>query len=281
MDFRAPTMDDADAIVAMLIECDKVDFGAPDYDLLALHEEWDRIDVERDAFYAPPDVYGLLLGRDVRAWVHPARRHEDLLGPLLDRIEARARALGHPFVERQVPHNDPGEHALLEARGYVFQDSLKDLRLDDDAVAGLPAGAVRRYDPGRDEAASQALIERSLAHGAGRIQALDTLKRQQADDSLWFVADAPDGSLAGVIRSELRPTGFITGYLREVAVAPEHRGHGIGGALIGAAARELVGRGAVLIRLHVRSGNTGALRLYERLGFSGEWGMDELRLTFS
>jgi ribosomal protein S18 acetylase RimI-like enzyme len=41
----------------------------------------------------------------------------------------------------------------------------------------------------------------------------------------------------------------------------------------------MVDRGAMTIRLHVRSSNPDALRFYERLGFSGGWEVDELRLT--
>jgi ribosomal protein S18 acetylase RimI-like enzyme len=277
MDFRAPTMDDADAIVAMLCECDIADFGAPDYDVDALLDEWEQIDVERDAFYSE-HAYGLLLRSDVRAWVRVERRREPLLAPLIERIVARAREKGLPFVERQVPRSDPDDRAVLESLGWEFARSYADLRLPDDGVPALPSGGIRAYDAGRDEAAVQALIERCFADGAGRIEPLDALINRAADTTLWFVAE-DGGEVVGAIRSELRATGFITGYIREVAVEESHRRRGLGGALIGEAARELVARGAVLIRLHVRSSNPDALRLYERLGFEGDWQMDELRLT--
>jgi ribosomal-protein-alanine N-acetyltransferase len=277
MEFRPPTPDDAETIVAMLCECDIVDFGAPDYDVDALLDEWDRIDLERDAFYSE-HAYGLLLNSDVRAWVRPSHRTQPLMAPLLDRIEARAREKGLAYVERQVPRSDPADRALLESRGWEYERSYADMRLPDDGVGALPEGAVRPYDPDRDEAAVQDLIERAFAGGAGRIQSLETLRQQAPDVSLWYVAEA-DGAVVGAIRSELRPTGFITGYIREVAVDERFRRRGLGAALIGASARELVARGAVLIRLHVRSSNPDALRLYERLGFQGEWQVDELRLT--
>jgi ribosomal-protein-alanine N-acetyltransferase len=278
MDFRAPTMDDADAIVAMLCDCDIVDFGAPDYDIDGLLDEWAQIDVERDAFYSE-HAYGLLLRSDVRAWVRPEQRGEPLLAPLIERIVARAREKGLPFVERQIPRSDPDDRARLESLGWAFARSYADLRLPDDGVALLPTDdRVRVYAPDRDEAAVQALIERAFAEGAGRVDSLDKLINRAADTSLWFVAE-DGGAIVGAIRTELRPTGFITGYIREVAVEESHRRRGIGSALIGAAARELVDRGSMLIRLHVRSSNPDALRLYQRLGFEGEWRIDELRLA--
>jgi ribosomal protein S18 acetylase RimI-like enzyme len=278
--FHSPTRDDADAIVTMLCECDIADFGTPDYDLDALLSEWREVDLERDAFLTD-GAYGLLLGNDARAWVHPSRRGEPLLAPLLDRIEARARELGLSYVDRQVPRSDPAARAQLEARGYALVRSYAELRLPDTAVAALPSGGVRPYDPARDEAAVQDLLERAFAGGAGRLEPLDVLLARAPDTTLWFVADAPDGSLAGAIRAELRPAGFITGYLSQIATEAAYRSRGIGSALIGAAARELVARGAVTIRLHVRSSNPDALRIYRQLGFDGDWVVDELRLPLS
>jgi ribosomal protein S18 acetylase RimI-like enzyme len=279
MDFHAPTAADADAIVAMLCECDIADFGAPDYDLNALHEEWSHpdVDVTRDAFLTD-GAYGILLGHDARAWVHPSRRGEGLEEALLERLVARARERGDDHLERQVPRRGDVERAATEARGWELVRSYADLRLPDTAVDALPSGGTRPYEPGRDDTAVQSLIERAFAGGAGRVESLETLLERNVDTTLWFVADAPDGSLAGAIRCELRPTGFITGYVRQIAVEPAHRGQGLAGRLIGAAARELVTRGAVAIRLHVRSSNPDALRVYERLGFTGGWEVDEYRL---
>ena len=281
MEFRPPTPEDADAIVAMLVAADIVDFGAPDYDHDALYEEWAEpgLDIERDAFIAD-GAYGLLLRGDARGWVHPDRRGQGLEGELAARLEARARERGQAKLEWQVPRPDGHLRVALESRGWRFARAYADLRLPDTAVAALPAdGAVRPYDDARDQGAVQELMERCLAAAdAGRVMSLESTLAKNPDTSLWFVADAPDGSLAGAVRSELRPTGFIEGYIRELATEPEHRSKGLGSALIGAAARELVARGSIAVRLHVRSSNPGALHLYQRLGFAGDWAMDEYRL---
>lgn len=282
MPFRPPTPEDADAIVAMLVAADIVDFGAPDYDHDALCEEWDEpgLDLEHDAFITD-GAYGLLLRGDARGWVHPDRRGEGLEGELAARLEARARERGLGRLDWQVPRPDAHLRAALEARGWESVRAYADLRLPDTAVDGLPAAAaVRSYDDKRDRDAVQGLMERCLgAADAGRVMSLESTLAKNPDTSLWFVADAPDGSLAGAVRSELRPTGFIEGYIRELATEPAHRGRGLGSALLGAAARELVARGSVAVRLHVRSSNPGALQLYQRLGFAGDWAMDEYRLA--
>jgi len=280
MDFRAPTQADADDIVRLLVACDIADYGAPDYDYEALMEEWSEpgVDVAKDGFITD-GAYGLLLRTDARAWVHPDLRGGGLEDELAELLEERARARGLARLDWQVAAADPEMRAAVEGRGYDYIRSYADLRLSDADVGALPVGAVRPYDERRDEAAVQALIERAFDGGeAGRIDSLETLKSRHADTSLWFVAEAPDGSLAGAVRSELRPTGFIEGYIRHLATAQEHRGQGIAGTLIGAASRELVARGSIAIRLHVRSSNPKALELYERLGFRGGWLVDEFRL---
>jgi ribosomal protein S18 acetylase RimI-like enzyme len=280
VDFRAPTLTDADRIVALLVACDIADFGAPDYDYDALLDEWNdpAVDLLRDAFYAPGGAYGLLLRSDARAWVHPQCLGQGLGTALAERLEARARERGLPFIDQQVARRNTAGRALLDGRGYRLMHSMAGLRLPDSDVGRLPdPEGVRPYDPARDGAAEQALMQAALG-GVARLPPPEALEAANPDRTLWFVADAPDGSLAGALRCELRPAGFITGYITQVAVAEERRGGGIGSALVGAAARELVARGAVTIRLHVRSSNPDALRLSERLGFSGDWEVDELRL---
>jgi ribosomal protein S18 acetylase RimI-like enzyme len=280
--FRPPTLEDADRIVALLVACDIVDFGAPDYDRDALLAEWAEpgVDLERDGFLAD-DAYGLVLNTDGRAWVHPLARGRGLGTALAERLEARARERGLPHLDQQIPRSDRPGQALVQARGYELIRSYADLRLPDTAVEALPAptAEVRPYDPDRDEAAVQALMERAFSGGAGRLESLEVVLGRFPDTSLWFVADAPDGSLAGAVRAELRPAGFITGYITQVATEAGERGRGIGSALVGAAARQLVAYGAVAVRLHVRSTNEGALRLYQRLGFTGDWIVDEYRLA--
>ncbi len=281
MPLRPPTLEDADAIVALLCACDIADFGAPDYDREALLAEWAEpdFDLARDALVGD-GAYGLVLGTDIRAWVGPEHRGRGLGGELADALETRARERGLAYVDQQIPRRDAAGRALMEARGYTFLIAYADLRLPDDAAAALPEpDGVRPYDPARDEAAVQDLLERAFADGAGRVEPLDVLLDRAPDTSLWFVADAGGGALAGAVRAELRPKGFLSGYIAQLATDPAHRGQGIGGRLLGAAGRAVVAAGATEVRLHVRSSNPGALALYERLGFSGGWEVDEYRLA--
>jgi ribosomal protein S18 acetylase RimI-like enzyme len=280
MEFRPPTRQDVPVIVAMLLACDVVDFGTPDYDTDALLAEWAQpgIDLERDAFLGA-GAYGILLGSLGRAWVHPDLRGRGLGAAVAARLEARAREKGLPHIEQQTPSRTPAARALLEGRGYEHVRSILELSLDAGAAASLPAGAaVREYDGERDEAALQALFERALVGGRARLLPLDGVLAGHPDTSLWFCADAPDGSLAGGLRCELRPAGFITGAVTQVAVEPGLRRRGIGRSLFAAASRELADRGADTIRVAVRSDTPDVLAFFESLGFRGAVVIDEMRL---
>lgn len=59
-------------------------------------------------------------------------------------------------------------------------------------------------------------------------------------------------------------------YMDDIAVFPEHRGKGIATALLNALLEEAGRRGGEFLSLEVRPSNTGAVRLYEKLGFREE-----------
>lgn len=56
-------------------------------------------------------------------------------------------------------------------------------------------------------------------------------------------------------------------HLVNIAVAEEHRGAGLGEALLVHVLRHSKGQGAERIHLEVREGNVAAIRLYEKYGF--------------
>lgn len=73
-----------------------------------------------------------------------------------------------------------------------------------------------------------------------------------------------DGRVAGYV---IARRAADEGEILNLAVAPEHRGAGIGRALAERALSALAGRGVARVFLEVRESNTVARRLYARLGF--------------
>jgi GNAT superfamily N-acetyltransferase len=87
-----------------------------------------------------------------------------------------------------------------------------------------------------------------------------------------FVARSPDGSVVGMAWVALvprvpRPASVTrsSADLQTVYVLPEHRGHGVGSALVDAAATHATELGASRVTVH--SGRK-AVKVYQRLGFA-------------
>lgn len=72
------------------------------------------------------------------------------------------------------------------------------------------------------------------------------------------------GKLVAMAGERLKPPGYTE--ISAVCTHPAHRGHGYASILVSALVNMIVERGETPF-LHVRTGNTGAIRVYEKLGF--------------
>lgn len=96
------------------------------------------------------------------------------------------------------------------------------------------------------------------------------------DQSLWFLAADAERPAAAVIARRLPEQGWI-GW---VGTHPEHRGRGLARLLLTTATTELARRGCAQAALDVDTGNdSGALRLYESVGFHVDYQADQWRFT--
>jgi GNAT superfamily N-acetyltransferase len=98
---------------------------------------------------------------------------------------------------------------------------------------------------------------------------LDQGFRRSPPDFECFVADRGDGTLAGILTFYLIPFTFSakpTFFIKELYVAADERGSGVGEQLMRAAATESVRRGCAMMKWQVARWNDGASRFYERLG---------------
>lgn len=79
-----------------------------------------------------------------------------------------------------------------------------------------------------------------------------------------FVGIKQDGRLVAMAGERMRPQGFTE--VSGVCTHPDHRGRGHAGRLMQVVAGRIVARGETPF-LHSYASNTGAIRLYESLGF--------------
>ena len=79
-----------------------------------------------------------------------------------------------------------------------------------------------------------------------------------------FVGVRQDGQLVAMAGERMRPTGFTE--VSGVCTLPEHRGRGYAAGLMRRVAGRILARGEIPF-LHSYESNTGAITLYEMLGF--------------
>ncbi|MDB5540485.1 MAG: hypothetical protein JWQ89_2212 [Devosia sp.] len=133
-------------------------------------------------------------------------------------------------------------------------------------TADWPDGAALAPMSAADAPAIHRLLQRAYANGFGSVLPdwLDWWEGLRGDSEfdkhLCFVASAGD-----------EITGFCvcwtSSFVKDLVVAPDWQGRGVGTALLATAMAALEARGAVEVRLKVQAGNAGASRLYERMGF--------------
>jgi GNAT superfamily N-acetyltransferase len=107
-----------------------------------------------------------------------------------------------------------------------------------------------------------------------RIVVADRLERQRRDECLYLVAWEGGCPVGQALLHRQRPPALRVAdrvdalpYLEDVFVIPEFRNLGIGTALLEAAERAAAARGDRAVSLAVSTLNSGARRLYARLGY--------------
>ncbi|MHA1266394.1 MAG: GNAT family N-acetyltransferase [Candidatus Helarchaeota archaeon] len=105
------------------------------------------------------------------------------------------------------------------------------------------------------------------------------LARKSAQEGMFVAIEG--GKIVGMSFAEMRGrregvTPF--GYISSVIVDKDYRGQGVGELLIQEAIMHLGRRGANRIRINVRKEATGAIKLYEKIGFKEKFRVMELEL---
>jgi len=144
----------------------------------------------------------------------------------------------------------------------------------------MPEGyRLRTFDPEQDAEAAfhvdNAAFRDHWGHTEGKLEEfLHWMKMPHMRPELWLLAvQEATGEIVGLGLNVIDPdwiaqTGRQEGYLDSLAVLREHRRQGLGTALISKSLRILRDAGMEAVHLHADTENlTGAMRLYERVGF--------------
>ncbi len=169
---------------------------------------------------------------------------------------------------------------LLEQEGYAsaryFFEMLRET-LDEIPEHDLPPGIeTRPVEPEHYRKIWDMMLEAFREHWGEEIHTdadfQNWLKRPHLDPTLWHIAWDGDRVVAVVINQidETDNTQYNRqrGFTEDIATLKEYRGRGIARALIARGLRQFRARGMTEAALDVDGENaTGALRLYEKLGY--------------
>ncbi|GAB3424299.1 hypothetical protein GCM10027569_58510 [Flindersiella endophytica] len=283
MEFPLPARplhpDDAQAVTDLIAVCEHADTGEVAIELEDIISDW-----KRPSFDLATDTLGLFEGADLvayaevfkarRATVHvdPANRGRGLGTALLHWTWQRTKEAGGSLIGQTVPDSNAGAVELFRANGYAPMWTSWVLRLPRDvelADVPLPDGiTIRPYVPEREEHAAYQVIEDAFNEWPDRDPssyddwAAGVLGRPGFEQWNLRVAVNERAEIVGVCH--VFGSGE-TGWVNQIAVRKDHRGRGLGQALLRsafAAARE---HGSPVGELSTDS-RTGALGLYEHLG---------------
>lgn len=217
-----------------------------------------------------------------------------ILGRHREIIEAQGPIERPRAASISTTHEPPDVLEALQARGFSavrFGYEMVRPTLDDIPELPLPAGVeVRPVEPSQLRTIWEAEVAAFAGHwGASPDHGSETGWREFTEDphnrdtALWQVAWAGD-RVAGMVRPFINPEendrfGLRRGWCENISTAADWRGRGVASALIARALRALCERGMTEAALGVDAQNeTGAVRLYEKMGFRAVHRETEWRL---
>jgi mycothiol synthase len=283
---RAPTLDDAHSVAALIAARDRADFTEADSISFTGDElrEWWRLDEEELA----TDAWIALIDGEVAAYtraererdlanladescVHPEARGLGIGSRLLDLAERWARERGLARIQMHVVGDDGRQ--LAEDRGHELVRYFWRMEIELEAQPAEPEQldglTIRSYHGGQDDEALHAAHQEAFAeHWEFTPELLERwlkwrLERSDYHPELWRVAVDGD-QVAG---AALCFGGRGQGWVLDLFVGARWRRKGLGLALLQSGFRALWQQGHTHVGLEVDSENeTGATRLYERAG---------------
>jgi len=294
-----PTHERFAEALSLLQASDVAVWGASDWTASELREDWERLDLDRDAWLVELDgrlagVAHLLDRKGGRfvgdACVHPELTRRGVGSLLLRLLEDRALELraDWPDDERivlQAAHLVGDEHAPALFRGRGYERARSFFRMVVDVTDSHPAPVwpteveLRPLDlelHGRQLHAAQ---EEAFAHEWGHVERVYDEWRERA-----FVLPRVDPSLVPVVWAGDEVVAFSLNYAKRngdwgwigmLGVREGWRRRGLGLALLRESFRRFREAGETTVALGVDTKNpTGATRLYERAGMAVLWQAD-------
>lgn len=297
--FRPPSPEDAQRTHELRITCDIHEYGAPDSDLRELKQDWDEINLKRNAWLAtsPEDIlvgYAAVIpwGKSQRfdLYVTPSRRGTELCDALLEKMEARAaemaREQGSPLEAVSfVAATDPKGKAVLERYGYECNKHHFQMQTTFSEKPNNPkfprSLILRTIKVGEDDEMVHDLIQTSFGRVGDARQPFEEwrsfmIREETFVPELWFLAFEDYRMVAACLCFEYEDLGWV----RQLGVLDGWRRRGIGSAMLLHAFNRFYERGLPKAGLALSADNENAFKLYEKVGMRLVRQYDEYSKTF-
>ena len=288
---RPAAWDDIDAVVALIGEADRVDYGAATYTKSDVAGDWQRarVDIAADTrlFQAEDGAiagYAYVWPRDpgkgqivLLGLVHPEHRGRGLGARMVDWMEARAAERlaaapgAEPVLTTIIPSEDGAAAALFSSRGY--EESRRFWRMEvalargRETPADPPGIVIEQVQPDLNAARIHEVMQDAFSrHWRYVYEPYEDWRDRhigRGDVPLWFVAYASGeavGALVGWVEER-------QGRVDQIGVRAPFRRRGVAATLLLRAFAAFAEAGATGADLEVDSENrTGATALYEHVG---------------
>ena len=306
---RPPTLDDVSEILGVIHASDIAAVGEPDYTSEEVVEvltgpnhypgrdSWVALDAQRrivgwayieNTTKAERDLFDVYVHPE---WGQPAQGH--LLSLVLDRIPERAAEFGFAQMTARAGVIASETHyvGLLRVAGFEFVKRYARMKrhlTGAEQSPDLPAGITIRNVNHEDDADMRTfhrILETAFSElpdfmpfdydtYRARLAALPSIVWDE-----WFIAEV-HGVLAGILQSSGQSDEQNEGWVKNLAVAKEFRGRGLGSLLLLTAFATYARKGRVAAGLGVDLTNpTGAYRLYQSVGMRPAYEADVYERT--
>lgn len=288
MQLRAPVLDDADAVLEVLIARDVADTGEPDYTREDLLQEWRGSDVDLSLDARVAELGGRIVGYGVVRRpgaiiaIEPRFEGRGAGRPLLEWAQARERERGRGRHRQWLGAADSELRDLLTEAGYTkvrsYSRMVRELSGPEDPEAVPDDITFRPLDVEADAVAVHALDDLSFSavadYNPSSFEEFREahLAAHDLDPGLSVVADA-SGVMAGFLLARVWHEAS-TGFVDVLAVHPEHQGRGLGSALLRHGFAGFAAAGLRRAQLGVASDNPRAFELYRRVGMRRKFRFD-------
>ena len=284
--FQPLEMDNLDEVLQFIIACDISELGEADSSREDLEEQWDEMDLAKDAWVVRDangriTGYASVSGENGRfatdLYIHkqlsPPGLEDELMGTCLERANQLSRkdsASNETHLTGYVVSVNQRLQQVYEKKGFTRQTYHYRMQIDFKGPVEAPQWpeefTLSTYQDD-DESELFQLIQNTFDWEGRTPISIDAWRnlifRGGRYDPEFFVLVRSAGKLVGAALSYAEETG---GWIRQLAVAKEYQGKGLGSRLLQHMFSMFYKMGLPGVGLGVASLNSKAWQFYERVG---------------